>query len=210
MKLFFILVMCSLSSFMIVDQIVMGQETTGGETTTTTATQTQSNINAQQQEKVEQVQQEVQSQGQQVDIATIAAGGTAAGAILTFVNSFLQGKKHTKKEIELKEEDRRTDQDVGLSHLYLYRLVQTMDAMIPEVSRCLDQPFDVDPMNKDMTIRRKLAEDAAEWAIYLRTSLNAPVPSMTPSAQVIMKESVKESKPQPNPSPSPSSTEVST
>lgn len=132
-------------------------------------------------EKVEQVQEEVQSTAAQVDATTVTAGVAGAGVIATFLNSFLKGRK-------LSEEDKRTDRDLGLSFLYLYKLVQAMDVYVPGVAKCLDQPFDADPMARHITIRMKLAEDAAEHAIYLKQNLNVAVPSMTPSANVIVAE----------------------
>lgn len=109
---------------------------------------------------------------------TLGAGGLSAAAVTALVTLWQQGK--------LKKADKTTDKDVGLSVLNFYRLIQTMDALIPAVTKCLDQPFNSDPMQKHITIRMKLAEDANGWADYLKTSLNAAVPSMTPSSTVVV------------------------
>lgn len=150
-------------------------------------------------EKVEQVQEEVQSTAAQVDATTVTAGVAGAGVIATFLNSFLKGRKLT-------EEDRKTDRDLGLSFLYLYKLVQAMDVYVPGVAKCLDQPFDADPMARHITIRMKLAEDAAEHAIYLKQNLNVAVPSMTPSANVIVAEAKSSSTVAATPTPQKSDT----
>lgn len=136
-------------------------------------------------QQVQQVQEQVQQNAQQIDTTTLVAGGTAAGTIATFLANYLKTKK-------LDSSDKRTDRDIGLSLLYFYRLIQTMDAMIPAVSKCLDQPFSSDNMQRHITIRMKLADDANSTADYLKTSLNAAVPSMTPAASVIVAEATQQ------------------
>lgn len=138
-------------------------------------------------QKVEEVKQEVQSNSAQIDSTTAITGVTAAGTIGTFLAAYMKSRK-------LEKEDRGTDRDVGLSILYYYRLVQTMDAYIPEVTKCLDQAFNSDPMQKHVTVRMKLADDANAWAGYLMTSLNTAIPSMTPSAGVMIAEAAASNK----------------
>ena len=143
-------------------------------------------------QKVEEVQEQVQSNSIQTDAALAGIGVTGAGLAATFLNSFIKGRK-------LAESDKRTDRDTMMSFLYIYRLIQTMDALIPEVSKCLDQPFNSDPMQKHQTIRMKLADDANQSAQYLMTHLNTAPPSMTPSAAVIVADAQTATPVQPKP-----------
>lgn len=130
-------------------------------------------------QKVSEVQEQVQSNTAQIDGTTAGLGIAGAGIAATFLNQFIKGRK-------LKNSNDLTDKDTGLSFLYIYRLIQTMDALIPEVTKCLDQPFNNDPMQKHLTIRMKLSDDANTTAQYLMTSLNTSPPSMTPSSTVII------------------------
>lgn len=149
------------------------------------------------QQKVAEVQEQVQDNTAQLDGTTAGLGIAGAGIAATFLNQFIKGRK-------LKKSDDITDKDTGLSFLYIYRLIQTMDAMIPAVSKCLDQPFNNDPMQKHLTIRMKLADDANSTAQYLMTTLNTSPPSMTPAGAVIIAdaqntqtaESIKNTKPE--------------
>ena len=140
-------------------------------------------------EKVEQVQDQVQANDIQIDATTATTVGAIGLGGLALVREIVGTKK-------LKKADDATDRDSGLSFLYMYRLIQTMDAMIPAVSKCLDQPFNSDPMMKDITIRRKLAEDAQSTANYLMVNLNTAVPSMTPAASVIVADAANTQKEQ--------------
>jgi hypothetical protein len=133
-------------------------------------------------EKIESVQQEVQGNNVQLDATTATTlAGIGVGGIALIRE--LMGRS------KLKKADAATDKDTGMSLLYHYRLVQTMDAFLPGFSTCLDQPFSSDPMAKHITIRMKLAEDAAEWASYLATTLNVSTPSMTPAPSVTVADS---------------------
>lgn len=157
-------------------------------------------------EKVEQVQQQVDANNVQIDTTTAATvGGIALGGI-ALGRELLKSKSQDKVAEQLKQEDRKTDRDVGLTYLKVYRLIQTMDAFIPAVTKCLDQPFNSDPMAKDITIRKKLSEDATEWAEYLMTTLNTTIPSMTPSAAVIVADAGLPPPPTPPKPPAPAAT----
>lgn len=137
-------------------------------------------------QQVETVKTEVQENSKQLDNTTLIAGGTAIGTLATAATAYLKSRS-------LEKSDKRTDRDTMMSQLYVYRLIQTMDAKIPEVRECLDQPFNSDPMQKDITIRRKLAEDASESAAYLMTTLNTSPPTMTPAAAVMMASAIQNS-----------------
>lgn len=138
-------------------------------------------------EKVAEVQDQVAANNVQIDTTTAATmGGIALGGIAV-AREYMNSKK-------LKKADEETDRDWGLSYLYVYRLIQTMDAKIPAIRDCLDQPFNSDPMMKDITIRRKLAEDAQSTANYLMVNLNTVVPSMTPAASVIVADAANTQK----------------
>jgi hypothetical protein len=140
--------------------------------------QQQTNTNTPTQQ-VQEVKEQVKATDQQADATTLATAGGIGVAGIALAREYINSKK-------LKASDNKTDLDTGRSFLYIYRLIQTMDAMIPAVSKCLDQPFSADNMQKHMTIRMKLADDANATADYLKTTLNASVPSMTPSSSVIV------------------------
>ena len=139
-----------------------------GQTPTTPQTTTQ---------KITDVQEQVQSAGVQLDTTTAVTAGSIALGGIALGKEYMSTKK-------LKKEDRATDKDTGTSLLIRYRLIQSMEQFVPGMKEALDQPFNTDTMQKDVTIRKKVAEDAQAWAEYMMTVLQAFPPSMTPSAGI--------------------------
>lgn len=130
-------------------------------------------------DKVEEVQEQVEANNAQIDATTVTGGAAVVGAGVAIAREYINTKK-------LKKEDQLTDKDVGNSLLIRHRLIQSMEAYVPGMKEALDQPFYNDPMLKHITIRNKVAEDSQGWATYMMTVLQAPPPSMTPSASVLL------------------------
>lgn len=162
--------LATLLAYVLIMLVVIVLGNLGAFAQTNTATPTQ---------QVQEVKEQVNATDQQVDITTIGTAGGIGVAGIALAREYINSKK-------LKESDNQTDLDTGRSFLYIYRLIQTMDSLMPDVTRCLDQPFSADTMQRHITIRMKLSEDANATADYLKTTLNASVPSMTPSAAVIV------------------------